>query len=473
MGENIKTTYEQDILNSTNNARFDINPHIVRQLGGELVPDDITALMELVKNAYDADSPYVRININTKGSYSDENLRYPNNRGYIVIEDGGFGMDEATILKSWLTISYSKKRADENNIKAKTPAGRTPLGDKGLGRLSTQRLADCCEIFTCSDGSNEKLHVAFDWREFDKADQLSKVPVFFERVATSQGKGTKLILTNLHRPATWEGDELASLKGQLSQLISPFIENRPFLVYMTVNGESIEFRPDEEDNYTLDKFINMTEDKHIIVKYVKKDTSVIVKHVTEEGVDLVEPETIEGKVGDPYDTEEKEFDDYEIKTIPENADGQMTEEQIEVVYVYSQIKGKVTITKVDKDDTSKLLEGATYKIEKVDEEGNVDGTFATQEKTTGENGQVEFVDLTVGKYKIVEIKAPEGYELNKSDMEIEITKEQRELSLIATNMLKLEMPETGGMNNTILVSIVGIGIMVISTVGLKLRKKTK
>ena len=68
--------------------------------------------------------PYVRININTKGSYNDEDLRYPNNRGYIVIEDGGFGMDEATILKSWLTISYSKKRADENNIKEKN-SGRT------------------------------------------------------------------------------------------------------------------------------------------------------------------------------------------------------------------------------------------------------------------------------------------------------------------------------------------------------------
>ena len=240
MAEIINIIHEPEIPDiQSGNVRFDINPHIVRQLGGELVPDDITALMELVKNAYDADSPYVRININTKESYGDEKLKYPNNKGYIIIEDGGFGMNETVILKSWLTISYSQKRADENNVKPKTPLGRTPLGDKGLGRLSTQRLADCCEIFTCTDGSIEKLHVAFDWREFDKADQLSKVPVFFDRIPTSQSKGTKLILTNLHRPSTWEGDELAALKGQLSQLISPFVENRPFQVYMTVNGESI------------------------------------------------------------------------------------------------------------------------------------------------------------------------------------------------------------------------------------------
>ena len=237
-------------------------------------------------------------------------------------------------------------------------------------------------------------------------------------------------------------------------------ENGYRIESITVNEEPIEFTENEDGTYTLDKFINMTEDKHIIVRYVRKDTSVIVKHVTEDGVDLVEPEIIEGKVGDTYNTEPKEFDDYEIKIIPENADGVMEEEQIEVVYVYSQIKGKVTITKVDKDDTSKLLEGATYKIEKLDEEGNIDNTFVSQEKTTGENGQVEFVDLTVGKYKITEIKAPQGYELNKSDIEVEITKEQRELSLTATNMLKLELPETGSINNTIIIAIVGIAVMV-------------
>ena len=225
---------------------------------------------------------------------------------------------------------------------------------------------------------------------------------------------------------------------------------------ITVNGEPIEFSPDEEDNYTLDKFINMTEDKHIIVKYVKKDTSVIVKHVTEDGVDLVEPEIIEGKVGDPYDTEEKEFDDYEIKIIPENADGVMEEEQIEVVYVYSQIKGKVEITKKDKDDTSKLLEGATYKIEKLDEEGNIDNTFVSQEKTTGKDGKVEFNELTVGKYRITEIKAPQGYKLSKDYLEVEITKEQREVYVLATNVLELILPRTGGNGSSIVMIIVGI-----------------
>ena len=45
-------------------AKFDINPHVIRQLGAELVSDQVTALMELIKNSYDADASYVKIEIN-------------------------------------------------------------------------------------------------------------------------------------------------------------------------------------------------------------------------------------------------------------------------------------------------------------------------------------------------------------------------------------------------------------------------
>ena len=149
-------------------ASFDINPHVIRQLGEELVPDEMTALMELIKNAYDADASYVKIDINTTGEYSGETLIYPSHTGYIVVEDSGIGMDDEAIVKSWLTISYSNKRAGVDGVKKKTKKERTPLGDKGLGRLSTQRLSDCCEIFTVPEGGSTRYHVAFDWREFDK-----------------------------------------------------------------------------------------------------------------------------------------------------------------------------------------------------------------------------------------------------------------------------------------------------------------
>mgnify|MGYP001771557202 CR=1 FL=1 len=220
--------------------KFDINPHVIRQLGEELVPDEMTALVELVKNAYDADADYVKIDINTKGKYSDEPLSYPDHKGYIVVEDSGIGMNEDTIIKSWLTISYSSKRAGKDGVKKKTNKDRTPLGDKGLGRLSTQRLADYCEIFTTAEGSNNRIHVAFDWRDFDTTDQLSKVPVRFNSYPSSTTKGTKLVLSNLHSPEVWTGDRLISFKEQIVQVISPFSEVRRFFVFLSVNGETID-----------------------------------------------------------------------------------------------------------------------------------------------------------------------------------------------------------------------------------------
>jgi len=159
---------------------------------------------------------------------------------------------------------------------------------------------------------------------------------------------------------------------------------------------------------------------------------------------LVERVTIQGRIDDEYTTQEKEFEEYEIKTIPENASGTMKEEQIEVVYVYSKVKGKIIITKVDRNESTKYLSGTTFKIEKLIEENTIDNTFISVEKTTREEGIVEFTDLAVGKYKITEIKAPEGYELSKNTIEVEITKNAKEQNILVTNKLKLQLPQTGG-----------------------------
>ena len=81
---------------------------------------------------------------------------------------------------------------------------------------------------------------------------------------------------------------------------------------ITINGEEIEF--EEKEGETLK--INLTdvkEDKHIVVEFESIATSVLVKHVDEEGNNLVDAETITGKVGDTYKTQAKEFEEYELK----------------------------------------------------------------------------------------------------------------------------------------------------------------
>lgn len=227
------------------NYHFDITPHIVKQLGEQLVSDEITALLELIKNSYDADASYVSIEINTTGQYIKEELFYPKHNGFIIVEDNGFGMNEETIMKSWLIISYSQKRQLKEAQKT-TPGGRTPLGDKGLGRLSTQRLADICEIFT-NINKEQGTHIAFNWKDFEKEDALSEVQIKAESFLPKKKNGTKLILANLNHSEVWEGQNLEKFKGQVSQIISPYKENRPFEVYLKINGINVDLDKSNED----------------------------------------------------------------------------------------------------------------------------------------------------------------------------------------------------------------------------------
>ena len=154
-------------------------------------------------------------------------------------------MEASEIEKGWLTISFSTKRTMRRDGILTPLKKRTPLGDKGLGRLSTQRLGNRLEMFTTKEPSlrskaeqNHRYHVAFDWSDFSEDRSLTAVHVYFEPVNYDKTKrGTKLIITNLREPGVWLGEPAQQkLLGQLSQLLFPFKEVRPFNVYLTING---------------------------------------------------------------------------------------------------------------------------------------------------------------------------------------------------------------------------------------------
>ncbi|WP_273567501.1 ATP-binding protein [Maribacter halichondriae] len=110
---------------------FDISAAVIRQLGEELVTDEVTAIMELVKNAYDADADWVIVEVNTNDKYANPDCFYKNTLpGYIVIHDDGFGMSESDIRDKWMKISLSFKKQFKLEGHT-TPKERTPLGEKG------------------------------------------------------------------------------------------------------------------------------------------------------------------------------------------------------------------------------------------------------------------------------------------------------------------------------------------------------
>ena len=236
----------------SNQPHFNISAAVVKQLGEELVSDEVTALIELVKNCYDADAKFANVVIDTNNSpleadlYFSEKNGFSPNPGYILVEDGGNGMTSAEIEKGWLTISYSEKR-EMKKIGELTPLEkRTPLGDKGLGRLSTQRLGNRLELFTVKrqglvkqpNDLNRQTHIAFDWADFSEDKVLTSVNVHSSSEVNVKIKhGTRLIITDLRDPRVWLGDVAQEkLVGQLSQLLFPFKEVRPFNVYLTING---------------------------------------------------------------------------------------------------------------------------------------------------------------------------------------------------------------------------------------------
>lgn len=222
------------------NPTFRISAAVVKQLGEELVSDELTAIMELVKNSYDADADWVKISIDTMRPPADNDFTFKNTKGCIIIEDNGQGMNYTEIISRWLFISMSHKRRMKESGEV-TEKGRTPLGDKGLGRLSTQRLGHILEMYSCIESEDKMHHVAFDWRDFTEITSLETVDTHYkEGKKLNKKKGIKLVISDLRSPEIWTAEAGDKFRGQLSKLIFPFKESRPFNIYLNINGQSFD-----------------------------------------------------------------------------------------------------------------------------------------------------------------------------------------------------------------------------------------
>ncbi|MGN6556052.1 MAG: ATP-binding protein, partial [Verrucomicrobiota bacterium] len=239
MTENKKTNSE---LNS--GFHLDVDAQVVRQLGAELITDAEQALLELVKNAYDADAKWCNLVIE---SGSEHKIQVPgtdtevNLVGRICVEDAGSGMDKKALQDGWLTISLSPKRSMKEKGEVTPIFHRTPLGDKGLGRLGTMKLGDYLRITTHHDEDKKGYQIALLWSQCQSGRPLTQVPLSIEEIPKSGKKGTKIEIFGLSDPAYWSGeDRMNKLRYRLSTLVSPFKTFSNFTIGLTLNNGNVD-----------------------------------------------------------------------------------------------------------------------------------------------------------------------------------------------------------------------------------------
>ena len=215
-----------------------------------------------------------------------------------------------------------------------------------------------------------------------------------------------------------------------------------------VNGKIVSSVRTDENGYY--KFDNLPKDEYYV-------------HVTnpDEKYELTQKEVgINSQINSKFNLENNNTD--KIEDLNSLDLPQLTVSHVNAGFVL--IQGSIEITKVDSKDNSKVIEGATFKLEKLTDEGTIDNSFKALELMTGDDGKVKFEALGIGKYKVTEIKAPEGYELLKESLEVQVTGSNRDIRLVAENSLKIELPITGDINYAVVYMIVGVLVMVLAVI---------
>ena len=198
---------------------------IMKTLGEELISSDTVAIIELVKNAYDADAKNVLI------KFSDD---LTEGNGRIDVVDNGTGMDLATIRSAWMQPATPTKKNNKSS-----PGERRVLGEKGVGRFAAARLAAGLRLCSRKRAADKETFAFFDWTQFDdealfldevKIDTFERVPeaIVKESSLVSDGffdvdghmQGTLLSLEGLR--SSWDEMSFLALQRGLSRLVSPF-----------------------------------------------------------------------------------------------------------------------------------------------------------------------------------------------------------------------------------------------------------
>ena len=190
-----------------------VHSRALAALGRDLVTDDVVAVMELVKNSYDALATSVDVRIRPAGDS-------PGSQGYIEVADDGHGMDYDTIRDVWCVIATPTRA--ESPMAGSGHWARAVTGEKGLGRLAAARIGDDMLVRT-RKASGPALEFSLNWSDLFGVPNIGDAGIRVSRLpddAFGGEHGTMIWIGSLR--SEWDRDKIENLGADLARLVSPF-----------------------------------------------------------------------------------------------------------------------------------------------------------------------------------------------------------------------------------------------------------
>lgn len=209
---------------------FQPRARLLLQLGEQLIRNESVALLELIKNSYDAYASTVTISMSKIHNPAE---------GEIIIEDDGVGMSADIIRNVWMQPGSDYKSKIVNSIKKRKHGQRVPIGEKGIGRFGVHKLGNTIELISKTEAGKE-VFLQINWKQFEKDTKLQNIRVdLVERKAEHFKNGRSGTLIKIKAlKKVWDRTSVREIYRAATSLSSPF---------GTLDSFNVLFKLDEQD----------------------------------------------------------------------------------------------------------------------------------------------------------------------------------------------------------------------------------
>ena len=224
----------------TGNSILRPRARLIKTIGEELISNDIVAIIELVKNSYDANASVIEINfegrvIDVKEGKKTKRVLIKQ-ESLITISDDGFGMNLEIVKSAWMEPATINKK----NTKRSAGDKRRYTGEKGIGRFASAKLAESLKMITRIKDDNE-IVVDFNWSDFsDDNKYLDQVECSWEVRKPTEIKDSGTVLKLVKLNSDWDEEKFRELRIALSRLINPVSPITDFLMDIRLPKELID-----------------------------------------------------------------------------------------------------------------------------------------------------------------------------------------------------------------------------------------